>query len=83
MFYVYGASKSRATNVAENLLNVCEKKYKLFILGKDYTVQQLHKLVPNTTCVPHIYDGTKYVGEVKDLYDYLYVMVKFKEDDEQ
>lgn len=83
MFYIYGAEKSHATNRAENLLVACKKKCKLFILGKDYTVQQLHILVPNTKCVPHIYDGTKYIGGVKELYDYLYVMAKFEEDDKE
>lgn len=83
MFYIYGAQKSQATTRAENLLIVCKKQYKVFILGKDYTVQQLHRLVPETECVPHVFDGTKYIGGVKELYDYLYVMVKFEEDSEK
>jgi len=83
MFYIYGSANSQATNRAENLLVVCKKKYKLFILGKDYTLQQLYRLVPDTEHVPHVYDGTKYIGGVKELYDYLYVKVKFDEENEK
>ena len=77
MFYVYGAKSSKATETAENLLIMCQMNYKVFILGKDYTVAQLQKLVPETDSVPHIYDGVNYVGGIKELYDYLYTMVKF------
>lgn len=80
MFYIYGAKNSKATNTAENLVITCDKQYKLFILGRDYTVDQLQKLVPETDSVPHIFDGTKYVGGIKQLYDYLYEMVKFDEE---
>jgi hypothetical protein len=80
MFYIYGARKSRATDQAENLLIVCQKQYKVFFLGEDYTINQLHRLIPNTKHVPHIYDGLIYVGGTKELYDYLYKVIKFDEE---
>jgi ferredoxin-fold anticodon binding domain-containing protein len=77
MYYIYGATKSAATDKAENLLIACKMQYKIFVLGKDYTVEQLQRLVPKTETLPHIYDGTKYIGGLKDLYDYLYILTKF------
>ena len=75
-YYIYGAEGSRSTDRAETLLVVCRRDYKLFLLGQDYTINQLQKLVPNTDFVPHIYHGTKYIGGIKELYDYLYSEVK-------
>jgi hypothetical protein len=71
-YYVYGAVGSKATEKAELLLNICRRQYKLFILGEDYTVAQLQKLVPNTTFVPHIYHNLNYIGGINELHDYLY-----------
>lgn len=82
MFYIYGAKNSRATDKAEQLVVLCQKPYKLFILGQDYTVQQLQRLIPKTDSVPHIYDGVNYIGGTKELYDYLYTMVKFENEGE-
>ena len=81
MFYVYGAKNSKATETAENLLIMCQMNYRLFILGEGYTVAQLQKLLPGTDSVPHIYDGVNYVGGTKELYDYLYTMVKFEDEE--
>lgn len=72
MYYVYGAIGSKATEKTELLLGVCKKKYRIFILGEDYTLAQLHKLIPNTNFVPHIYHEFKYIGGINELYDYLY-----------
>ena len=80
MFYIYGARESKGTDKAENLLIICQKEYKLFLYNEDFTFNQLQKLIPETQVVPHIFDGSKYVGGVKELYDYLYTMVKFDED---
>jgi hypothetical protein len=77
MFYIYGADKSKATNKAENLLIASMQQYKTFILGRDYTVEQLYKLHPNTKQIPHIYNGLDYIGGIKELYDYLYTVNKF------
>ena len=82
MFYVYGAKSSKATDKAVLLLETAKQPYRLFILGEDYTVMQLLRLVPDTDSVPHIFDGTNYVGGTKDLYDYLYSMVKFENEGE-
>ena len=82
MFYVYGAKSSKATDKAVMLLETTKQPYRLFILGESYTVMQLLRLIPDTDSVPHIYDGTKYVGGTKDLYDYLYSMVKFENEEE-
>lgn len=80
MFYIYGAKNSKATDKAEQLVVLCQKPYKLFILGTDYTVAQLQKLIPGTDSVPHVFDGVNYIGGTKELYDYLYSMVKFEDD---
>jgi hypothetical protein len=82
MFYVYGAKNSKATEKAELLLETARQDYRVFILGVGYTVNQLQKLVPGTDSVPHIFDGTKYIGGTKELYDYLYSMVKFENEEE-
>lgn len=71
-YYVYGAIGSKSTEKAELLLNVCRRKYKLFILGQDYTRDQLDKLIPGTTFVPHIYHNLTYIGGINELHDYLY-----------
>lgn len=81
MYYIYGAPNSKASDKAELLLTVCRKHYKLFVLGTDYTPAQLWKLVPETTVVPHIFEGATYIGGVKELYDYLYIDKKFKIDE--
>lgn len=80
MYYIYGALESPATEKAENLLVICKKPYKLFIYGRDFTINQLHRLVPGTQVIPHIYMDTEYIGGVKELYDHLYTMVKFDEE---
>ena len=77
-YYVYGAEGSRTTNKVETLLTVCRRQYRLFILGRDYTIEQLRILVPDTNFVPHIYHDTKYIGGIKELYDYLYSEVKME-----
>lgn len=77
-YYVYGAENSKTTNKVELLLTVCRRQYKLFILGQDYTIHQLQKLIPETNFVPHIYHDAKYIGGIKELYDYLYAEVKFE-----
>lgn len=77
-YYVYGAEGSRTTNKVETLLTVCRRQYRLFILGRDYTIEQLRILVPDTNFVPHIYHDTKYIGGIKELYDYLYSEVKIE-----
>jgi len=80
MFYIYGAENSRATEKTENLLVVCKRRYKLFLLHRDYTIKQLQRLQPETTVIPHIYDDVKYVGGLKELYDYLYTVIKFEDE---
>jgi hypothetical protein len=77
MFYIYGAEGSKATDKAENLLIACMQQYKTFIFGKDYSLEQLYKLHPDTKQIPHIYHGFTYIGGVKELYDYLYTVTKF------
>jgi hypothetical protein len=78
MFYVYGAQNSRATDRTELLLSVCRRPYKLFILGEDFSKDQLLKLIPETTFIPHIFENLNYVGGIKELYDYLYGELKIE-----
>lgn len=71
MFFIYGAENSRACDKAEFMLYTLGLEYRLYIFGRDYTLKQLNRLIPGTTVVPHIYHGTKYVGGIKELTDYL------------
>lgn len=77
MYYIYGAENSRASEKAEALLVVCRQHYKFFVLGRDYTPDQLRRLIPETNTVPHIFEDAKYIGGVRELYDHLYTLVKF------
>lgn len=77
MYFIYGALDSPASVKAETLLLMCNMEYKFFIFGKDYTLNQLQRLIPNTQTVPHVYCNTTYIGGVKELYDHLYSAVKF------
>jgi hypothetical protein len=77
-YFVYGAEESKTTWKVEMLLTVCRRDYKLFLLGRDYTREQLNILVPGTDFVPHIYHDAKYIGGIKELYDYLYSEVKIE-----
>jgi hypothetical protein len=83
MFYVYGAYNSKATDNVELVLSVCRKPYKIFILGEDYTVHQLLRLVPGTQHLPHVFDGLKYIGGVSDLFQYLEIDVSKKQQSEE
>ena len=47
-YFVYGAEESKTTWKVEMLLTVCRRDYKLFLLGRDYTREQLNILVPGT-----------------------------------
>ena len=47
-------------------------------MGQDYSIDQLRILVPETNFVPHIYHDAKYIGGIKELYDYLYSEVKME-----
>lgn len=77
-YFVYGAEGSRTTNKVEMLLSICNRQYRLFILGKDYTKDQLNILVPETDFVPHIFQDAKYIGGIKELYDHLYSEMKIE-----
>lgn len=72
MFFVYGAPNSKACERAEFLLYTMGYDYRIYLYGIDYTLNQLQRLVPGARTVPHIYHGTKYIGGVKELYEYLY-----------
>lgn len=72
MFFVYGAENSRACDKAEFLLYTMNLDYRIYIFGRDYTIKQLNRLIPNASTVPHVYHGTKYIGGVKELYTYLH-----------
>jgi hypothetical protein len=72
MFFIYGARNSKACDKAEFLLYSMKYEYRMYLYGIDYTLNQLQRLQPNTQTVPHIYHGTKYIGGIKELYEYLY-----------
>jgi glutaredoxin len=72
MFFIYGAPNSKACEKAEFLLYTMNYEYRMYLYEIDYTLNQLQRLHPGTQTVPHIYYGTKYIGGVKELYEYLY-----------
>lgn len=82
MYFIYGAENSRATDQAENLLIITNNEYKVFYFEKHYTLQQIQRLQPGTTVVPHIYKNAEYIGGLKELYNHLYLKVIFDEDEE-
>lgn len=71
MFFVYGAYNSKACDKAEFLLYSMGLDYRLYIFGRDYTMNQLSKMIPGVNSVPQIFHGTKYIGGVRELYDYV------------
>jgi len=71
MFFIYGAENSKACDKAEFILYTLDIDYRIYIFGKDYTLKQLNRLVPDVQTVPQIYHGTKYIGGVKELATYL------------
>lgn len=73
MFFIYGAPNSRACERAEFLLYTMNYEYRMYLYGIHYTLNQLQRLRPGTQTVPHIYHGAKYIGGVKELYEYLYL----------
>lgn len=72
MFFIYGALNSKACEKAELLLHAVRYDYRFYVYGRDYTLNQLQRIVPGATSVPQIFHGTKYIGGIKDLYDYIY-----------
>lgn len=71
MFFIYGALQSKACDKAEFILHTLGYQYRMYHLGVDYSLQQLERLVPGVKTVPQIYSGTKYIGGVKELYEFL------------
>lgn len=72
MFFIYGSSNSKACEKVELLLHATRSDYRFYIYGRDYSLIQLQRLVPGATTVPQVFYGTKYIGGVKELYDYIY-----------
>jgi glutaredoxin len=72
MFFIYGASNSKACEKAELLLHATRANYRFYVYGRDYNLSQLQRLVPGATTVPQIFYGTQYIGGIKELYDYIY-----------
>jgi glutaredoxin len=72
MYFIYGAKNSIACEKAELLLHATRANYRFYIYGRDYTLNQLQRLVPGATTVPQIFFGTKYIGGIKELYDHIY-----------
>jgi glutaredoxin len=72
MFFVYGAANSKACEKAELLLYATRKEYRFYVYGRDYTLKQLQRLVPGANSVPQIFYGTKYLGGIRELYEFIY-----------
>jgi hypothetical protein len=74
MFFIYGAANSRACDKVEFILYTLGYDYRFYVYGRDYTLNQLQRLIPKCQTVPQIYHGTKYIGGLKELYEYLQPM---------
>lgn len=72
MFFIYGAEGSKACDKAEFILYTLGHEYRHYLYGRDYTLNQLQRIVPGATTVPQIFLGVKYIGGIKELYEYLY-----------
>jgi glutaredoxin len=72
MFFIYGAPNSKACERAEILLYAMQHEYRFYIYGRDYTLAQLQKLVPGADSVPQIFHGTKYLGGIQELYEFIH-----------
>jgi glutaredoxin len=53
------------------LLHTLEYDYRMYYLNVDYTLTQLQRLIPDVKTVPQIYHGTKYIGGLKELHEFL------------
>lgn len=71
MFFIYGAENSKACDKAEFMLYTLGIHYRLYIFGRDYTIKQLNRIVPNVESVPQIFHGYNYIGGLKELIEYL------------
>lgn len=52
---------------AKNLLKYKNIELKEYVLGKDYTKEQLLELLPNARTVPQIFLDEEYIGGFEDL----------------
>lgn len=71
MFYIYGKYNSKACDKAEFLLYTVGHEYRLFVYGVDYTIEQFQKFFPGIDTVPQVYHDMKYIGGLRELYEYL------------
>ena len=71
MFYIYGKYNSKSCDKAEFLLYTIGYEYRLFIYGVDYTINQFQKFFPEIDTVPQVYHDMKYIGGLRELYEYL------------
>jgi glutaredoxin len=71
MFFIYGAHNSRACEKAEFALFTLGYEYRFYCYGIDYTLAQIQRLVPGAKTVPQIFHGTKYIGGLNELYEFL------------
>lgn len=71
MFFIYGAHGSKACEKAEFILFTLGYEYRFYCYGIDYTLAQIQRLVPGAKTVPQIFHGTKYIGGINELYEFL------------
>jgi glutaredoxin len=71
MFFIYGAHGSKACDKAEFILFTLGHEYRFYCYGIDYTLAQIQRLVPGAKTVPQIFYGTKYIGGINELYEFL------------
>jgi glutaredoxin len=72
MFFIYGRLDSKACDKAEFLLYTLGYEYRFYVLGRDFTLKQFNRLLPNEDTVPQVFYNTKHIGGIRDLYEYLY-----------
>lgn len=71
MFFIYGAKDSRACARAEFILQSLDYDYRAYRINIDYTISQLERLIPGVKTIPQIYFGTRPIGGLTGLYEFL------------
>lgn len=71
MYTIYSTESCSYCKAAKQLLDARSLEYNELILGRDWTVEDLHKILPDAKTVPQVFDGQNYIGGFVDLAEHL------------
>jgi glutaredoxin len=71
VFIIYGALESKACYRAEFCLRTLGCNYRVYYIGLHFTAAQIERLIPGVKTIPQIFYGTKYIGGLKELHEFL------------